>query len=103
MREIRISIAAIVSILICIGIVMIYSSSGIFAMQQGDSLFFLKRHLIFLFGGTICTGMVMAMDYRDLQKYSKPLLLIALLMLLLVLIPGIGKASYGARRWFKIG
>src|SRR5436190_1403984 len=104
MREIRISIATIVSILICIGIIMIYSSSGIFALQeQGDSLYFLKRHLIFLIGGVIFTAMTMAIDYRDLQKYAKPLLALALLMLVLVLIPGIGKASFGARRWFKIG
>lgn len=104
MREIRISIATIVSILVCIGIIMIYSSSGIFALQeQGDSLYFLKRHLVFLVGGIIFTGLVMAMDYRDLQKYAKPLLFIALIMLVLVLIPGIGKASFGARRWFKIG
>src|SRR3989338_1660628 len=104
MRDIRISIAAIVTILICVGIVMIYSSSGIFAMQeQGDSLYFLKRHLVFLIGGTGLTFAAMAIDYRDLQKYAKPLLVIAIVMLVLVLIPGIGKASFGARRWFKIG
>ena len=74
MREIRISIATIVSILICVGIVMIYSSSGIFAMQeQGDSLYFLKRHLVFLFAGIGLSVLAMAVDYRLLQKYAKPL------------------------------
>jgi cell division protein FtsW len=104
MREIRISIAAIVFLLICIGVVMIYSSSGIFAMQeQGDSLYFLKRHLVFLVAGVLGTFGAMAIDYRDLQKYAKPLLAIGIVMLVLVLIPHIGKSSYGARRWFKIG
>lgn len=45
----------------------------------------------------------MAIDYRDLQKYSKPMLFCGLVLLCLVLIPSIGKASYGARRWFRLG
>ena len=83
---------------------MIYSASGIYALQQlGDSLFYLKRHLLFLFVGFIMTMVVMSSDYRDLRRWAKPILLFSLLTLILVLIPGIGKASYGARRWFKIG
>ena len=101
MKEIRISIAAISILLIFIGVVMIYSSSSIYALQEmGDSLYFLKRHVVFLLIGFIVTFFVMAIDYRDLQRWAKPLIAIAILMLLLVLIPKIGKESYGARRWF---
>jgi len=104
MRNIRISIIVVVFLLICIGIIMIYSSSGIYAMQKlGQSAYFLKRHLIFLFFGFIATLGVMAIDYRDLQKVAKPLVGISILMLCVVLIPGIGKASFGARRWFQFG
>ncbi len=104
MRSLRISIAVITSVLISLGIIMIYSSSGIYAMHElGDGLYFLKRHLIFLVIGFLGALVTMAIDYRDLQKYSKPLLIIAVVMLILVLIPHIGKSSYGARRWFKLG
>ena len=104
MRDIRISIAVIISFLIFIGIVMIYSSSGIYAMQElGDSLYFLKRHLLFLLFGLFLTAGAMAIDYRDLRKYAKPLLGLAVVLLVLVLIPGLGKSSFGARRWFKVG
>ncbi|MEW5895137.1 MAG: putative lipid II flippase FtsW [Candidatus Omnitrophota bacterium] len=104
MRGIRISIAIIVSFLIFSGIVMIYSSSGIYAMQElGDSLYFLKRHLLFLLIGLVMTLIVMAIDYRDLQKFAKPMMLMGLAMLVLVLVPGLGKTSFGAQRWFKIG
>jgi cell division protein FtsW len=104
MKEIRASIAAITILLIFIGVVMIYSSSSIYALRVlGDSLYFLKRHVVFLFIGLVATLSVMAIDYRDLQRWAKPMLAIAIVMLLLVLIPGIGKASYGARRWFRIG
>lgn len=104
MRSIRISIAIIVSCLIFLGIVMIYSSSGVYAMQElGDSLYYLKKHLLFLMLSIVFMIVVMALDYRDLQKFAKPMMLAALGMLVLVLIPGIGKTSFGAQRWFKIG
>ena len=83
---------------------MIYSSSCVYAMQElHDNAFFLKRHLIFLMLGFIMTLAVMAIDYRDLQKYAKPLLILSVFLLILVLIPGIGKRSSGAQRWFRIG
>jgi len=46
---------------------------------------------------------VMAFDYRDLRRIAKPLLIVTLVLLVLVLIPHIGKASFGARRWFRVG
>lgn len=104
MRGIRISIAIIVSCLLFIGIVMIYSSSGIYAMQElGDSLYYLKRHLLFLMLSIILMFGVMALDYRDLQKIAKPMMLIAVGVLFLVLIPGLGRSSFGAQRWLRIG
>lgn len=104
MRNIRVSIAAIVTVLICLGVIMIYSSSGVYAAENlGDRTYFLKRHLIFLTLGTMVMFLTMAIDYRILQKHSKLLMLTAFLLLVLVLIPGIGSTSYGARRWFKLG
>lgn len=104
MRDIRISIAVIVTFLMSLGITMIYSSSGIYALQElGDKTYFLSRHLLFLFIGLLAAFATMAFDYRVLKKISKPLLFFAIVLLVLVLIPGIGKASFGARRWFKIG
>lgn len=104
MRDIRISIATIITLLLCLGIVMIYSSSGIYAKQNlGDDLFFLKRHLFFLGASLVAMIVTMRIDYRMLQKYAKPLILFSLFLLILVLIPGIGKTSFGARRWFHMG
>ena len=104
MRDIRISITAIVIFLISIGVVFIYSSSGIYALEEyGDKTYFLKRHLLFLIVGFIAASTVMIFDYRDLRKFAKPLLLFTIFLLMLVLVPEIGKVSFGARRWFKIG
>lgn len=89
-------------LLICVGIVMIFSASSIYSWEKyKDAAFFLKRHLSFVFIGVIAAFLAMGTDYRKLKKYSKPLLACALILLVLVLIPGIGREVGGARRWFR--
>lgn len=101
-RSIRINLFTVTVILICVGIVMIYSASSIYALERyKDSFFFLKRHLSFLFIGVFLTFFVMSFGYQKLKGYAKPLLLISLLLLVLVLIPGVGREVSGARRWFR--
>ncbi|MEW6101423.1 MAG: putative lipid II flippase FtsW [Candidatus Omnitrophota bacterium] len=101
-RNIRINLLVTASFLICIGIVWIYSASSIYALEKyNDSLFFLKRHLCFLIIGVILTFIVMSIDYRTLKKFSKPLLIFSLFLLVLVLVPGLGREVSGARRWFR--
>jgi len=81
---------------------MIYSSSSIYAWEKyKDGFFFLKRHLIFMLIGALCTFIFMAVDYRKLRHIAKPLLFLSLILLVLVLIPGIGREVSGARRWFR--
>ncbi len=101
-RNTRISLFTVSIILICVGIVMIYSASSIYALERyKDGFFFLKRHISFLAIGTVLTFLVMLVDYRKFKKWSKPLLIISLLLLVLVLIPGLGREVAGARRWFR--
>lgn len=101
-RNIRINLFIVSTILICIGIVMIYSASSIYAWERyKDSFFFLKRHLSFLAIGAVLGFLVMRVDYRKFRCFARPLVLLSLLLLLLVLIPGIGREVSGARRWFR--
>lgn len=104
MRDLRISLAVIVTILICIGVVMVFSSSGVYALQNtGQSSYYLKRHLLFLLLGLFLMVGMMLMDYKILQQQAKPLLIFSIMLLVLVLIPGIGHEHNGARRWFHLG
>ena len=69
MRQIRINILVITIILICIGLVMIYSASTIYAQEKfNDGMFFLKRHLLFLFIGGIFCFFILCFDYKILNK-----------------------------------
>ena len=91
-------------VLVCFGTVMIYSSSGVYALEvMHNSLYFLIRHLMFLVIGAGLMFFCMTFDYRQLQKYAKPLLGFVIVLLVLVLIPHIGKITSGARRWFSLG
>src|SRR5271165_4623144 len=101
MREQRINLTITVLTLICVGIVMIYSASCVNAMQTfGDSLYYLKRHMLFLIMGLAASYVVLCFDYRQIQPHARTLLGVSIVLLALVLIPHIGKESYGARRWF---
>lgn len=89
--------------LICLGMIMIYSSSSIYALEKyKDSAFFLKRQTIFVAIGALLTFGVMCFDYRRFKKFARPMLFVSLLLLLLVLIPGLGREVSGARRWFRL-
>ena len=104
MRQIRINILAITIILICIGLVMIYSASSIYAQEKFNSgMFFLKRHVLFLFIGSALCLFILCFDYKRLKNFSKPLLIAVIFLLILVLIPGIGRSAGGAQRWFRFG
>jgi len=101
-RNTRINIFTISFILMCLGIVMIYSSSSIYAWERyKDGLFFLKRHLSFMLIGGLLAFIFMIVDYRKLRSLARPLLIISAILLVLVLIPGIGREVSGARRWFR--
>ncbi|MDD4953967.1 MAG: putative lipid II flippase FtsW [Candidatus Omnitrophica bacterium] len=101
-RNIRIGLFTVSVTLICIGVVMIYSASGIYAWERyKDSFFFLKKHLSFLGIGVLLMFVAMSFHYVKLRRFAKPLLLFAIFLLVLVLIPGIGREVSGARRWFR--
>lgn len=104
MRRLRIGILVITIILICAGVVMIYSSSSIYANEYyNDAAYFLRRHILFLSLGVFLSLVILSMDYRKLKHASKPLLIVALCLLVLVLVPGVSYSVSGAQRWFRFG
>ena len=104
MRSIRTSIFTIIAVLVGIGIVMIYSASAIYAYSNmHDSLYYIKRHLIYLVIGLVMMFVAMSVDLKHAKAWAKPIMLISTSLLILVLIPHIGKEISGAKRWFKFG
>ena len=87
-----------------IGLVMICSASISFADHSyGDAFYYLKRHLIFLAAGLAVAVVFLIVPSRVWYRYGVPLLFLALLMLVTVLIPGIGRKVNGSQRWIPVG
>ncbi len=90
--------------LMSIGLVMIASASIAFAAEQyGDPWFFAKRHAIYMLLGAVLALGVLAVPVKYWQQYAGWLMVITLVLMVLVLIPGIGREVNGARRWLNLG
>lgn len=90
--------------LLGIGVVMVYSSSAVSAyVNFDDSYYFLKRQIIWATLGILAMLFTMNIDYHVWKKLAKPIMLGTLILLVLVLVPGLGKVVNGARRWLGFG
>lgn len=90
--------------LLALGTLMVYSASSAAAQVHfNDSLYFLKRQLIWVLAGLGLMVAMMRLDYHWWRRSAKPLFYFTLLLLMLVLVPGLGKVVNGARRWLGIG
>ena len=95
---------AVTIILVLIGLVMVFSSSGVYAMEKyNDAYYFLKRQVVWAALGAIIMLSARKMDYRNLEKYTYYIMGLVFLMLLAVMIPGFGKEVGGAKAWFDFG
>ncbi|WP_252274622.1 putative lipid II flippase FtsW [Pseudomonas subflava] len=90
--------------LLGLGLVMITSaSSEVAAALSGNPLYHMIRHLIYLAIGISAAVATLMIPMAFWQRYSASLLLVAFVLLVLVLIPGIGREVNGAKRWIGFG
>lgn len=95
--------AAVIGLLI-IGLMMVASSSVMVSTKFYHQPFhFLIRQACYLFVGFLTAIIVMRVDSSTWEKYSVTMLIVCLILLVVVLIPGIGRVVNGSRRWVAIG
>ncbi len=86
------------------GVLMVYSSSYIWAEYKYDNPYkFLIHQLLFLIIGVILMLITSKINYKIYKEKAKLIIGICFLLLVLVLIPGIGTVRNGSRSWFGIG
>ncbi len=89
--------------IVLLGLVIVTSASISMVSQEGGAPFaYLERQLLLVFAG--CVGAMGAFAIRGelLEKLAFPLLVLAVILLLLVLIPGVGHVVNGSRRWIRL-
>lgn len=93
--------------LMLLGLVMVYSAT--IALPDNPRFgnytpgFFLQRHLVSLLMSVGLAAVATQIPMASWERFARHLFLISLFLLVLVLIPGIGKVVYGARRWLPLG
>jgi cell division protein FtsW len=97
-------LVVVVLALTLLGIAMVYSASGIKALDAlDDPRYFLGWQSLWATLGLI--GMLVAtrVDYHRYRVLALPLLVVAIALLGAVLVPGIGTTVNGAARWLRVG
>ena len=93
-----------VLLLVVIGIVMVASSSRVWAEYKFDDPFYYAwRQGIFALIGLGCMFVCAHIPIRLLRKHARLLFWLSTATLVLVLIPGLGVMRNGSRSWFGIG
>ena len=99
-RDLLLALMAIIGI----GIVILASASMWVAQKQyDDPYFYLQRQLLYLALGVVMAIVMYQIRVDFWQRLGVKLLPIVLALLVLVLIPGIGKEVNGSRRWLNFG
>lgn len=93
-----------VLMLLSIGIVMVFSASQyVTIVRFQNPFFFLERQLLWALIGIAAMIFMMNFDYFKIKRWVGLIIIVAFVLLVLVLIPGIGIEVNGARRWICLG
>ncbi|MDD3353102.1 putative lipid II flippase FtsW [Zoogloea sp.] len=106
-RELDLALIWSSAALLLLGLVMVFSAS--IATAEGSRMFghqpayFLIRHAVFLAIGVIAAITAFQISMQNWQQMAPWLFIAGVVLLIVVLIPGIGRDVNGARRWLPLG
>ena len=99
-------IALVITILLAIGLVMLYSVSPILSQKMsggaGRNYYFVNQ-LLYVGLGVVAWIVATAIPYQLWRKYAPMLLGLSILALIALLVPGLSASALGATRWLKVG
>ncbi|WP_460865539.1 putative lipid II flippase FtsW, partial [Rhodococcus aerolatus] len=97
-------VLAVFALLTLLGLVMVLSASSVEAFSVDGSAYSLfARQVIFAVLGLALFYLGLRTPVRVLKRAAAPALVVAVVLLVLVLVPGIGYLSNGSRSWFVLG
>lgn len=100
-NDIDVVLLSVSIILTLLGLIMVYSSSAIWADQNmGNPAYFLKRQMIWAALGITAMAALSTMDYNRLKEWVAPVLLLTILGLTAVLF---SVPIAGVKRWIRLG
>lgn len=102
-RSLAVQLFLLTIVLVCFGLLMIYSASVSEALQTfNDKFYFAKQQLKWVALGFGALLICSRISLKALRRVAPALMIGGLLLLILVVIPGIGTKVQGARRWLVL-
>ena len=91
-------------ILACIGVIMVASASmGIATADFNNPFYFFTRHLVYVLIGVTAATVAANIPMHFWQRWSWHILFVAFVLLVMVLIPHVGRRINGSARWIGLG
>ena len=89
--------------LVCFSLVMIYSTTAVVSTERfGDPYFYVKRQGIAVVIGLIGLYLCTRLSIETIRRSAPWCLFMALGLVVLTFIPGLGRSSGGAQRWINL-
>lgn len=99
-----IAMTAVVLLLVVLGLLMVLSTSSVLGLEADQSPWSgFERQLMWAVIGLAAFFFTARLPYRRWRTLMPVVVTVALVTLVLVLIPGIGTMTDGARRWILLG
>ena len=94
----------VVALLSLLGLMMVLSASSVEALRSyGGAWMFFRRQLVWVALGAVALVVSARVDYHRWRRLCRPALVVCVVLLAAVLVPGIGSAVGGSRRWLGRG
>src|SRR5262249_26209185 len=95
---------AVIAAIVLLGLIMVTSASvSIASEDSGQPFYYLERQLLLTVIGAGCAAVLFAIPTARLERAAVPLLAAAVVLLILVLIPGLGHVVNGGRARLRLG
>ncbi|HLN86163.1 MAG TPA: putative lipid II flippase FtsW [Candidatus Limnocylindrales bacterium] len=92
-----------VAALLALGMTMVLSTSYLYSQERyADGTYFFRKQMISMGVGAVLLIVCSLLSPAFYRRFAYPLLAITFMILVLVLIPGVGAARGGARRWIML-
>jgi len=90
--------------LLALGTLMVLNTTYFLGQEKtGDPFHFFKLHLLHVAVGLAVLAALSQLSLNGLRRLAIPLIIVAVALLILMWVPGVGVVRGGARRWVRLG
>ena len=96
-------VVAVAALLVTLGLIMVLSASGVHSYDEdGSPWAIFGKQVLWTVVGLFAFYVALRTPVNFMRRLAFPSFIITIIMLILVLVPGIGKEANGSRGWFVV-